>query len=203
MEKQKGFAPIFILIGIVVVGLIGGSYFLLRPKAPIDHSLTSKLNIEISPTVAAQPTQQTQASPPLSSPTSAQPTASTQSTPTVTPTTALDTSSIVIFENEGAIPQQDKDGITKRVIEPFILYYQDNPGQGVLKQFTVKINTNANKAQYPYLAYSRFTNGVTYDFVITRTSGKVDWWAPECMGPCPFSATFKSKYPEIVAKVGN
>ena len=78
------------------------------------------------------------------------------------------------------------------------MYYGDQ--NDPIKSFTVKVNTNASKTTYPYLANAIFKSGVTNGFTIAKNGGVIDWWVPECMGPCPFSATFRSRYPEIVSR---
>lgn len=117
------------------------------------------------------------------------------------PTGVMEAKAVVVWEPAGAISQADRDQIQARVVDPFIDYYRDL-GQGRLLTFTVSVNTQANAATYPYLAKGIFDNGVNNGFVVERAGGQIKWWYPECMGPCPLSAEFKAKYPEIAKILG-
>ena len=86
--------------------------------------------------------------------------------------------------------------IQTRVIAPFILYYRDIPDYPDL--VSVTIQTVPDVPGYPYKAEAIFQTGITAGWLIGVQGGLVDWWLPECMGGCSFSADFRSTYPEIV-----
>jgi hypothetical protein len=104
---------------------------------------------------------------------------------------------IYIEDGGGAISEADKDLIVKRVIGPFVDYYKDS-GQGKIVTLTVSLNNQPSNVTYPYLVNAVFDTGVKISFVIKRSESGLDWWAPECMGPCLLTDDFRAKYPEIV-----
>lgn len=87
--------------------------------------------------------------------------------------------------------------IRGRVVEPFILYYRTTPDYPRIVSITIE--TVPDVADYPYKAEAIFEGGGNAGWLIRVTGGVVDWWLPECMGPCPFSDEFRAAYPEIVA----
>lgn len=131
-----------------------------------------------------------------------------QPPPTLPPTVSLPTKAlqqkqekkpVIVIESEGSIPAGDKSELEKKVIDPFRDYYEDLTSEYWLVSFTIGPNTNPSKTTYPYSAKAIFSNGVVSSFLIERKGTGLAWWFPDCMGPCPFSDDFKSKYPEIVA----
>lgn len=124
-------------------------------------------------------------------------------TPSPTLPAILNSTATIVFESEQNIPANHKTQIQTRVVKPFLMYYTDQGGLDYIKTLTVSINTDANKATYPYLTKYVFGDGVNGGFVITIKDGQVSWWYPECMGPCPFSDNFKTKFPEVVKASGN
>jgi len=101
----------------------------------------------------------------------------------------------VAFEAEGSFSQGEKDELYAKVINPYLDYNQDQ--NSTLVSLTISKNDKSNKDTYPYLALGIFKNGGTEGFVIVQKGTGIDWWYPTCMGPCPFSDSFKAKYPEI------
>ncbi len=110
-------------------------------------------------------------------------------------------SPVVIIEAELTLPPRDRDELKKRVIEPYIDYFKDVHKDDTLVSFKVSANTGASSTSYPYKADSISKNGVNEGFLISKTNGSIDWWLPECLAKCEFSDTFRTKYPQIVAKV--
>jgi hypothetical protein len=107
---------------------------------------------------------------------------------------------VIVYEMGSSIPEGDKTQIQAKVVNPFSDYYCDLEGQGFVVSLSIGNNTGASQDQYPYSAKAIFKNGAQAGFLLSKNNGVVDWWLPECLGPCPFSAEFKAKYPEIVAK---
>lgn len=127
---------------------------------------------------------------------------------TVFPTsgeTSQTTQTVVTIESETSLPQNDVAQLRTKVIEPFVLYYQEDPSSqtatGKLTSLKISVNTQASKNEYPYLLNALFENGGNQGSVIGRKNGEIDWWIPTCMGSCPLSENFKTKYPEIAKQV--
>lgn len=112
------------------------------------------------------------------------------------PTTPSQTP-VVVWSPSGAIPQADKDQIQARIIDPFIDYYAEQ-SQGQLLTLTVSVNTQPSNTTYPYLVQAIFDTGTNQGFTIERSSGQLQWWHPDCLGGCEFSAEFEATYPQVV-----
>lgn len=104
---------------------------------------------------------------------------------------------VVVFEPPLGTEFEDKSAIQLKVINPFLDYYAEENGEGYLVSLAISQNTQASKAEYPYLASAIFKNGGNSGFVIRKTNGAVQYWTPDCM-KCTFSASFKANYPDIV-----
>ncbi len=182
MRQQRGNIPLIFLLAVLGVTLVGGGFFLGQKRQPAEKTIMPQ-------TVLPTPT----ATPLLPSPTD-----TVQLTPTSTPVQAVKT--VVVFEAEGAISTEDKSRLQQKVVAPYLDYQRDLNGEGYVISLTISPNIGANKTNYPYQAKAIFKNGGYEGFVVTKDGGGIDWWLPECMGPCPFSANFKAKYPEIIAK---
>ncbi len=103
----------------------------------------------------------------------------------------------IIFTPGGAFSANTKSEIQTKIIDPFIDYYATDQYFKVAS-IEVSENTQASKTTYPYLFSAISKTGGNQGFVIGKT---IDWWIPECMGPCPLTEAFKAKYPEIVKKL--
>lgn len=107
----------------------------------------------------------------------------------------------VVYEAEGSFSVPEKTELQKKVIGPFVDYYEmENTGQ-VLLTLTISKNLQASKDTYPYQAQAIFQGGGNMGFLIMKVGAGVDWWFPECMMGCNLSTVYKTKYPEIAAKV--
>lgn len=132
--------------------------------------------------------------------------ATTTPTPLATPQTLPSTSSnqspVVIIQSEATLPKSDVTNLRKKVIEPYIKYYNNaTKEQGTLVTLKIENNTNAQSANtYPYKAEAIFSTGVNNGFLVSKTNGTIDWWLPECMMKCDFDEEFQKEYPEIVEK---
>lgn len=172
----KGNFALSVIIGLMIVGLLATTLFLFYQNIKLQNASDVST---FTPTATVTPTVYSENETP------------TPSTPAVSANATL------IFETEANFTDSDKSQITSRIIEPFLMYYSDQHGSGYVKTLTISINTQPNKSEYPYLAKYVFKDAVNGGFVITKTDGNIDWWIPECMGPCPFSDSFRNKYPEI------
>lgn len=175
--NQKGNVAVIVLSIFVALALAGGAYFYGKSeslKAQID-SISTPSSTEASQNVVSS------------------------STPTATPNAK--TKATVVFEAEGSFTQSEKDELKKKVINPFVDYYEMEETEQVLLTFTVSKNLQASKDTYPYQGQAILQGGGNMGFLIMKSGSGVDWWFPECMMGCNLSAAYKAKYPEIAAKV--
>lgn len=90
--------------------------------------------------------------------------------------------------------------IQGRQIDPFILYYRTTPDYAHIVSITIEtVEPTVYTPNCAYKAQAIFEGGITAGWLICVTDGLVDWWLPECMGPCLLSDEFRAAYPEIVA----
>lgn len=172
-------AIIYIVIAVFVVVLVGSTiYFLDQNQKRERANARTQISITPIPTKQAVPT----------------------ATPTASQSSQI-SEPVVIIEAELTLPKGDKEGLRKKVIEPYIDYFKDAHKDDFLVSFKVSVNTGSSNSQYPYKADSISKNGVNEGFLISKTAGSIDWWYPECLAKCEFSDTFRARYPEIVAKV--
>ena len=125
------------------------------------------------------------------------PTAEATAEPTIAPATEAPAGPEVVFLAEGSFSAEEKSQIMSRVVEPFILYYHDRVEHPAL--LTITIEKYDGLAGYPYSAQAIFETGINTGWLVSASGGLVDWWIPDCMGPCPLSDAFRAAYPEIVA----
>ncbi len=114
------------------------------------------------------------------------------------PASPTPTTPVVVFEASGSFTGSEKNLITQRVVDPFIDYYQD------IEDYADIVSITISRSDTPGFLYSVdaiFANGGTTGFLVSSTGGDIDWWLPDCMGECPFTQSFKDKYPEIVSQL--
>lgn len=102
----------------------------------------------------------------------------------------------VVFTPGGAFNNTLRAELMAKIVNPFIDYYVNDPYVQIAS-IEIEENTQESKVTYPYLFTALSKNGGSQGFVIRLP---IDWWIPECMGSCPFTDSFKTKYPEIVKK---
>lgn len=108
----------------------------------------------------------------------------------------------VVFLAEGTFSAEEKTQIMSRFVEPFILYHRTAPDYPVIVSIAIEpVEPTIYTPDCLYSAQAIFEGGMTAGQLICMTGGLVDWWFPDCMGPCPFSDEFRAAYPEIVAIV--
>ena len=171
---NKGFALLILLIIILVTGLTVTGFFALKNKG-----FTPKADLSPTPTLVIT---QTISNPPILS-------------PTITPSPTQENSFPIVYEAAGSFSASEKNQIQEKVINPFVDYYKDLDQE--IASITISKSTTAG---YPYALSGIFKSGVNNSFLIKASGGIVDWWYPECMGECPFSEEFKTKYSEIISK---
>lgn len=104
---------------------------------------------------------------------------------------------VIVFEAAGAIPDEEKQAIRERVLNPFIDYYLESYGDDrKLLSITVKHNYNT-ALPYPYSFSYVYSDGVHGGSSIREVNGEIDYWQPDCM-VCQFSESYRAKYPEVV-----
>lgn len=102
----------------------------------------------------------------------------------------------VVFTPGGLFTDEDRDLIMARVIGPFIHYYADLEDQP--QMLTVHVQPFDDDPAWPYSAEAIFAGGGYIGWLLPVTDGALDWWLPDCMGPCELSDSFRASYPEIV-----
>lgn len=104
---------------------------------------------------------------------------------------------VVVFTAAGAISQDDKDAVQEMIVEPMVMYYE-NIDQQIL---TIRIEPgdfDDEGERRPESVETIMATGGSGDFLIDYDGNEIDWWIPECMGDCEYSAEFEELYPEIV-----
>lgn len=115
--------------------------------------------------------------------------------------TATSSGVTVVYEAQGSFSESEKTEIQKKVINPFIDYYQtENTGQKLLT-LTISKNTQSSKEIYPYQALGVFQGGGNQGFLIMKEGTGISWWTPECLNGCNLSVSYAAKYPEVASKV--
>ncbi len=170
-----------VVLGILFLGAVAfGAYLLGVNQALQNSQKQSGVPIPATPSAATQPVASVSPSVSTSLP-----------SPTVQPVT-------IQIDQEPNLPSQDVSEIKNRNINPFVDWSADqNSGGGLI---LIKVTTNNNDATYPYKFEYVYKNGGNGGFLIKKTAGHLDWYMPDCMVTCNFSAQFKLKYPEIVSK---
>lgn len=103
----------------------------------------------------------------------------------------------LLIESESTIPGVWRSELQKKIIDPLLDYYEE-ASENKLVSLTIRINQQANKNFYPYLAEAVFKNESKLSFVIEKNNNSFNWWRPECLDKCAFTKEFSQKYPEIV-----
>jgi hypothetical protein len=104
---------------------------------------------------------------------------------------------VVVYSPNGLFNQAETAEIKKKLIDPFTDWNIDN--KITVVSIMIEKPTPAI-AGYKYKVTYIAEGGVSGGFLF-GTSTPLEWWLPECLGGCSFSADFKAKYPEIVAKM--
>lgn len=188
VEHMKGQGALVIILAVFAIAAsFSAGYFYMQTKqsAPVEKTETE---VAISETPATNESTVT--------PTPTQ--SDVKTTVTLAPAAKkAPHTAVVVFEPPLGGEFEDKSAIQLKVVNPFLDYYADEYGEGYLVSLAISQNTQASKAQYPYLASAIFKNGGNSGFVISKNNGVIQYWAPDCM-KCTFSASFKATYPDIV-----
>lgn len=104
---------------------------------------------------------------------------------------------VVIYTPDGLFTEDEIVEINKKFIKPFLDWNSGNSQ-----------NTLSISVEKPYPAIADYQYRVTYinegggnGGFLYGTTTPLEWWLPECLDSCSFSAEFEAKYPEIVAKM--
>jgi hypothetical protein len=117
--------------------------------------------------------------------------------PTETATAEVVSTPVVVYQPAGLFSDAERAILQTRVIEPYIHYHADLADHPPL--VSLNMEPSDSLADFPYSANAIFGEGITNGFLIHATGGVVDWWVPDCLGPCPVSDSFRAAYPEIMA----
>ncbi len=170
---------LYIIVAGVAIILFGTSAYLLGQNQKL-ISQESKTEVTPAPTIPIPPT--------------LEPTATTSASK------KRDEPAMVV-EMSPNLPSQDISQLKKRIVDPYVDYFKDTHKNDALVSFAVSLNTGAGQDQYPYKAQALTANGINEGFLISKTSGQIGWWYPDCLVKCEFTESFSSKYPEIAKKV--
>ena len=119
-------------------------------------------------------------------------------TPAPTPTPAEESKApVVVFTPNGLFTAEERAELQTKFINPFLDWNKE------INQVTVSIEI---EKPYPAIAGYKYKVGYINEGggnggFLYGTSTPLEWWLPECLGGCNFSAEFKAKYPEIAAQV--
>jgi len=103
---------------------------------------------------------------------------------------------IIIFSPGGLFSTGEKTELANKMLNPYKAWHTDQ-GDSVVS-IHVQQNTSISSSQYTVDAIYR--NGVYEGFLFGAIdAASQDWWFPECLDACPFSASFRATYPEVVA----
>ncbi len=110
--------------------------------------------------------------------------------------TLCDEIPVVIFTPSGLFTEAEKDDLYAKAINPYFDYRNADEVNFVAMQVEKYNPVPDHGYKYNIEAFSK-TGG--YEGFLYGQSEPLEWWHPECMGSCNFSAEFSAKYPEIVA----
>lgn len=183
------------LIGVVVaLALIGGGYLLYTQQQTIAKLTTNQIEPISTPTTIPDDFDTNQPASPTTQVKTKDDVQNIATSPTATTSKA-----VVVFQAEGSIPATDKSQLLDRIVNPILDYYEETADDSPIVSLNIEPNTGTNKNEYPYLGTIIFANGGNNGFVITKKEGSITWWTPDCM-ICVFSESYKTKYPEVVAR---
>lgn len=104
---------------------------------------------------------------------------------------------IIRYQRPGLLTAQDKAELEKKLIGPYSTYFNLQESSDVL--VTMMITVPEQKGdEYSVDAIHETT---TVGFLFGKRGETLDYWKPECMGPCTdYPKQFREKYPELVEK---
>ncbi len=103
----------------------------------------------------------------------------------------------VVFTPGGLFADAERELIMARVVGPFIHYHADLEDSA--QMLTVHVQPFEDDPSWLYKAEAIFAGGGYIGWLLPASDGDLDWWLPDCMGPCELSDSFRAAYPEIVA----
>src|SRR3989344_3377652 len=115
---------------------------------------------------------------------------------TKTGTSSTDDLPIIIFSPGGSFTDAEKTELTNKLLDPYKAWHIDQGN--LVVSIHVQQNSSISASQYSVDAIYR--NSVYEGFLFGAIdAASQDWWFPECLDACPFSASFRTTYPEVVA----
>ena len=111
-------------------------------------------------------------------------------------TSSTDDLPIIIFSPGGSFTDAEKTELTNKLLDPYKAWHTDQGN--LVVSIHVQQNSSVSASQYSVDAIYR--NSVYEGFLFGAIdAASQDWWFPECLDACPFSASFRTTYPEVVA----
>ena len=103
---------------------------------------------------------------------------------------------IIIFSPGGLFSTGEKTELANKMLSPYKAWHTDQGN--LVVSIHVQQNSSISASQYSVDAIYR--NSVYEGFLFGAIdAASQDWWFPECLDACPFSASFRATYPEVVA----
>lgn len=184
-NKKRSYA-VLALIAALLLAIGWGVYGFINTDSKSDE--VAKLEEKISQIQQAT----TSSNQKTTTETESQPTAS--SAPAAKASPAV-TKTIVVFEPGGLFSETLRTELQTKLTKPYIAYNQDESVNPVSIHVT---SPDVSPGEWNVFvinddgSYSSFSYG--NDGLATQA-----WWFPECInGPCNFTSTFKTAYPEVV-----
>lgn len=164
---------------------------------PSDAEIQQTVEIVVALTALAQNAADTAAAPTATLAPSAVPPSDTP-LPSDTPEAGPEV--VVIFTPGGLFDAAKRAEFYARIINPYIDYYAElAQTEGYPHLVSLNVQT-FDTPGFPYGIDAIFDNEGYEGWLVTESSGVVDYWVPECInGPCPLSQDFIDAYPDIAA----
>ena len=100
---------------------------------------------------------------------------------------------VVVFSRPGLLTEAERKVLEAKLINPMKDYYNETEAELLTLSIAVP-----QRVGEEYTVDGIFKDGVNFGMLFGKREQQYNFWKPECMGPCEFSETFKSKYPTIV-----
>ena len=101
---------------------------------------------------------------------------------------------VVVYEREGLLTDEMRQEVEKKIIDPYFDYHNADE----IDFIVMLIEVLPESDNYLYIVKAISKDGVYQGFVYGTRGEALDYYVPECMGPCPFSDEYKKKYPHVV-----
>lgn len=106
----------------------------------------------------------------------------------------------VLFSPARYFSESEKQEIKRKVTDPYI-YYNNTESKNNPKSIAIVVEKYAENDRPTGSWYGIATAADNMDLAsgwLFGENGKVEYWKPSCMGECPLSDAFKSKFPNNI-----